>query len=94
MVSPQTYTASISQQRRNVMGNRRIESFLLRIVVDDGLAQDAGELRGRIQHIASGAELQIAELEQLVSFINSHIASITSPGTPSPAANNSLNADG
>lgn len=75
------------------MGTRRIESFLLRIVVDDGLAPDTGEWRGRIQHIASGAELQIAELEQLVSFINTHIASIASQSLPESNVNTSLNAD-
>jgi hypothetical protein len=75
------------------MGTRRIESFLLRIVVDDGLAQDAQEWRGRIQHIASGAELQIAELEQLVSFINTHIASIATQSLPEPTTKNPLSAD-
>ncbi len=74
------------------MGTRRIESFLLRIVVDDGQTQGAQEWRGRIQHIASGAELQIAELEQLVSFINTHIASIAQ-SLPEPTANDPLSAE-
>jgi hypothetical protein len=75
------------------MGTRRIESFLLRIVVDDGVAQDGQGWRGRIQHIASGAELQIAELDQLVSFINTHLASLNAQAQTIPVVGQPHNAD-
>ncbi|NJN18034.1 MAG: hypothetical protein HC822_18060 [Oscillochloris sp.] len=55
------------------MGTRRVESFLLRIVVPEGRDIDPQEWRGRIQHIASGAEQQIGELSEAVAFISSHL---------------------
>ena len=54
------------------MSHRRVESFLLRLVVSDD-AQDLQHCRGRIQHIASGSELQIAEIEQVLAFIFAHL---------------------
>jgi len=60
------------------MGMRRVESFLLRIVVSDGRTVDPHQWRGRIQHVASGAEQQIDELDDAVAFISMHLASLDS----------------
>lgn len=57
------------------MATRRIESFLLRIVVSDETRQEPPQWRGRIQHVASGAEQQIDELAQAVAFITNHLSS-------------------
>ncbi|MEI7769534.1 MAG: hypothetical protein WCI67_06080 [Chloroflexales bacterium] len=55
------------------MATRRIESFLLRIVVSDEPKAEPPPWRGRIQHVASGAEQQIDELAQAVAFITNHL---------------------
>ncbi|MFV9502966.1 MAG: hypothetical protein AB4911_00220 [Oscillochloridaceae bacterium umkhey_bin13] len=55
------------------MSMRRVESFLLRIVVPEDTVLSPEHWRGRIQHVASGAELQIDELAQAVIFISSHL---------------------
>lgn len=57
------------------MATRRIESFLLRIVVSDESRAEPLRWRGRIQHVASGAEQQIDELAQAVAFITNHLSS-------------------
>ncbi len=56
------------------MATRRIESFLLRIVVSDEPRTESPQWRGRIQHVASGAEQQISELAQAVAFISNHLS--------------------
>ena len=55
------------------MSNRRVESFLLRLVVRDSdmLADDAW--RGRIQHISSGCERQFEHMQDLIDFIGEQI---------------------
>lgn len=58
------------------MGNRRVESFLLRIVVPEDQAHPPEQWRGRIQHIASGNEQQIDELAQAIAFITAHLGSM------------------
>lgn len=58
------------------MGTRRVESFLLRIVVPEGQSIEPQQWRGRIQHVASGAEQQIDELREAIAFITSHLASL------------------
>lgn len=60
------------------MATRRIESFLLRIVVSDEPQPEPQQWRGRIQHVASGTEQQIDELAQAVAFITNHLSSYTS----------------
>lgn len=55
------------------MSTRRVESFLLRIVVAEGHSPAPERWRGRIQHIASGAEQQIDELAEMVAFISTHL---------------------
>lgn len=58
------------------MTTRRVESFLLRIVVTEDQAQSPEQWRGRIQHIPSGSEQQIDALAEAVAFISSHLSSI------------------
>lgn len=55
------------------MQTRRVESFLLRIVVADGQALGPQQWRGRIQHVTTGAEQQIDELSQAIAFITNHL---------------------
>jgi hypothetical protein len=58
------------------MNNRRVESFLLRIVVTEEQAQSPEQWRGRIQHVASGIEQQVDALSEAIAFISSHLATI------------------
>lgn len=58
------------------MGTRRVESFLLRIVVPEGQPIDPQQWRGRIQHVTSGAEQQIDELSQAIAFITAHLSTM------------------
>jgi hypothetical protein len=57
------------------MSTRRIESFLLRLVVNEPNSPDTDDWRGRIQHIGSGYERQFERLEDIVAFINQQFAS-------------------
>lgn len=59
------------------MSTRRVESFLLRIVVPEDQAILPEQWRGRIQHIASGTELQIDELAQAIAFITTHLGPLS-----------------
>ncbi|MGB9632304.1 MAG: hypothetical protein ACPL8I_03165 [Chloroflexaceae bacterium] len=61
------------------MATRRVESFLLRIVVSKDHPSIPERWRGRIQHIATGAEQQIDELSQVVAFINTHLYALVEP---------------
>jgi hypothetical protein len=56
------------------MGSRRIESFLLRLVVNETRDVDVDPWRGRIQHIGSGHERYFEHLEDIVAFINEQFA--------------------
>ena len=56
------------------MSNRRVESFLLRLVVHENQAQAADTWRGRVQHISSGHERQFERMQDLVDFIGEQIA--------------------
>jgi hypothetical protein len=51
------------------MTSRRVESFLLRLVVESG---DAPEpcWRGRIQHVSSGCEQQFERIQDMLAFIS------------------------
>lgn len=51
------------------MGARRIESFLLRLVVQDDGTVDPRQWHGRIQHVATGDEQQIEQLQDIIAFI-------------------------
>lgn len=55
------------------MSHRRIESFLLRIVVEDHQTLDPDAWRGRIQHVGSGCERQFEHLLDIVTFICDHL---------------------
>jgi hypothetical protein len=55
------------------MTTRRVESFLLRIVVPEDKAQSPERWRGRIQHVTTGFEQQIDELAEAISFITAHL---------------------
>jgi len=52
------------------MTTRRIESFLLRLVIEAHDDAESDAWRGRIQHVASGTERQFQRLEDLIAFIN------------------------
>lgn len=58
------------------MSTRRIEAFLLRIVVPDEQPDAPAAWRGRIQHIASGSELQIDGLPEALAFIAAHLGEL------------------
>ena len=56
------------------MSNRRIESFLLRLVIRDNEVLPADAWRGRIQHISSGCERQFEHMQDLIKFIDEQMA--------------------
>ena len=55
------------------MSNRRVESFLLRLVVHDSDLPSANAWRGRIQHISSGCEHQFERMQDLLDFISEQL---------------------
>ena len=55
------------------MSNRRVESFLLRLVVQEQGQQPADAWRGRVQHISSGYERQFERLQDLIDFIGQQL---------------------
>ena len=55
------------------MNNRRVESFLLRLVVHDSEVPSADAWRGRIQHISSGCERQFERMQDLIDFIGEQL---------------------
>ena len=55
------------------MNNRRVESFLLRLVVQDSDVAPADVWRGRIQLISSGCELQFERMQDLIDFIGEQL---------------------
>jgi hypothetical protein len=56
------------------MSNRRVESFLLRLVVHNNEVQDADAWRGRVRHVGSGYERQFERLQDLITFIGEQLA--------------------
>jgi len=54
------------------MSSRRVESFLVRLVVDGGDAPD-GVWRGRIQHVSSGGEQQFERIQDMLAFISNQL---------------------
>lgn len=56
------------------MNQRRIESFLLRIVIDERPGCKPHEWRGRLQHIGSGSEAQFESMPQLIELVRAHTA--------------------
>jgi len=55
------------------MSNRRVESFLLRLVVHDSDMSSADAWHGRIQHISSGCEHQFERMQDLIDFISEQL---------------------
>ncbi|HWQ12253.1 MAG TPA: hypothetical protein VNL77_05605 [Roseiflexaceae bacterium] len=51
------------------MSTRRVESFLLRVVVQESTCGDSDAWRGRIQHIGSGDERHFQRMEDVIDFI-------------------------
>lgn len=65
------------------MGCRRIESFLLRLVMKDQEEVCGEEWVGRVQHVPSGKEFQFSGVQELLALINTihaehvkHVASL------------------
>lgn len=59
------------------MKTRRVEAFLLRLVVDEQPGGAAPSWRGRVQHVGSGSEHQFEHLQDVLAFINSQLADHT-----------------
>lgn len=55
------------------MSSRRVESFVVRIVVNETNPIEQGMWNGRIQHITTGEELQFKQLKDLLSFMAAHL---------------------
>lgn len=56
---------------------RRIESFLLRIVVPEEGCLTPDMWRGRVQHIGTGVEYAFADFEELLSLMTQHVQPLT-----------------
>lgn len=56
------------------MSSRRIESFLLRVVVDEQSAPEEGLWRGRIHYVSSGSEHQFKHMNDMLVFIHRQLA--------------------
>ena len=54
------------------MSSRRVESFLVRLVVEGSDAPD-GAWRGRIQHVSSGGEQQFERIQDMLAFISNQL---------------------
>jgi hypothetical protein len=52
------------------MTTRRIESFLLRLVVEGHDDAAAEAWRGRIHHVGSGHERHFERLQDIITFVN------------------------
>lgn len=61
------------------MGQRRTESFLLRLVVEEN-APTSRDWRGRVQHVASGREQRFSGMYELLAFVRSQCADMHSYG--------------
>ena len=57
------------------MSSRRVESFLLRLVVEEPQAPEGEPWRGRIQHVSSGSERQFEHMQDMLMFISQQLAS-------------------
>ncbi|MGB9738958.1 MAG: hypothetical protein C0184_09545 [Chloroflexus aggregans] len=68
------------------MATRRVESFLVRIVVAENEGKTAQQWHGRIQHIGTGFECRIDQLEELLAFITNHLHASTNNTTTDPTS--------
>jgi hypothetical protein len=57
------------------MSHRRVESFLLRLVVRDNEEPSTDAWCGRVQHISSGCERQFERMQDLIDFIGEQLIS-------------------
>lgn len=55
------------------MRQRRIESFLVRIVIDEQQDIVTNKWRGRMQHVGSGIEQQFDTLDSLMRLIHAQL---------------------
>jgi hypothetical protein len=55
------------------MSNRRIESFVIRVVVQDNEPMPTSDWHGRIQHITTGDECQFKQLQDLLFFMSTYM---------------------
>lgn len=56
------------------MNVRRVESFLLRVVVqEEGPDTHLVVWRGRIQHVITGNGRQFEQLQEMLAFITAHV---------------------
>lgn len=56
------------------MSIRRVESFVLRVVVQEDTVNEGFEAwRGRIQHITTGSERQFDQFQDMLAFIAKHL---------------------
>lgn len=72
------------------MATRRVESFLVRIVVADNGDSASPRWHGRVQHIGTGLESRIDQLDELLAFITTHL----NPAEPAPVTGQSTNPSG
>lgn len=70
------------------MGQRRIESFLVRVIIESDGAQQPGVYRGRVQSIANGTTAQFTGLADLATFIAANTTFVAA--SPSAAAEASM----
>jgi hypothetical protein len=63
------------------MGQRRTESFLLRVVLHEG-ESTREEWSGRIQHVGTGIEDAFVSVEGLLLFLQQHLQSLDNGPTP------------
>lgn len=55
------------------MNNRRVESFVIRVVVRENGPLTADGWCGRIQHITTGDECQFNQINDVLAFMSSHM---------------------
>lgn len=55
------------------MGTRRVESFLVRLVVKENGQPEKEDLHGRIRHVGSGCERQFEHLQEMIAFIGEQL---------------------
>lgn len=67
------------------MPNRRMEAFLVRLVVDEQTTASSA-WHGRIQHIGSGSERHFEQVSEALAFISEQVHSQASAAAVSPAA--------
>lgn len=70
------------------MNHRHIESFLLKIVIEDQSTDLSPDVRGRVQHIGTGQAYQFNHMQDLVTYLqqqfgNDKISVQSNPQLPS-----------